>query len=394
MASPSTTALTRLLPYLEKTTGIHLELTVLPSLRDVYQLLQTTKRSRFDLIRMDVAWMDELAAKLFKPLNQIEGNWNHLLSQTIPELGQHYTSSDNTLYCLPYDPSTQLLFYRQDLFTDPTIKRQYFEYCRQELTVPKTFDEYNHIAGFFTRQNNPTSPTPYGSTIAIGNVVVSPSEFLVRLFACGGKLLDEQGYITVDTPQALAALQNYQQTYQYSDRFVYDIWKNALAGFADGSAAMTVVFINYASEILNSKLSSIAGKVGYAPVPGGLPLLGGGVIGITNDCADCQAASVFLQWLYSDLVAPVFTTLGGLSPCQSAYSNRDINERYPWLSATRHSFGIAQRRGSSNRYRNFSELKLETIIADNVQLAVLGTISAKQALHQAQSECDQYFIKA
>ena len=92
---------------------------------------------------------------------------------------------------------------------------------------------------------------------------------------------------------------------------------------------MTVVFINYASHILNSQMSRIAGKLGFAPVPGGKPLLGGGVIGIAQSCTCPAAACKFLEWLYADLVAPVFTMLGGLSPCRSAYSNRDISEQYP-----------------------------------------------------------------
>lgn len=75
MASPSTTALKRLLPHLEKSTGIHLELTVLPSLRDVYEVIQSSGSGRYDLIRMDVAWMDELAKKLFRPLHQIPFDW-------------------------------------------------------------------------------------------------------------------------------------------------------------------------------------------------------------------------------------------------------------------------------------------------------------------------------
>ena len=105
MASPSTEALSNLLPHLEKTTGIHLELTVLPSLRDVYDVLQTPSRSRYDLIRMDVAWMDELAERLFRPLDQIPFDWDGLLSKVIPELGENYTVSHGTRYCVPYDLS-------------------------------------------------------------------------------------------------------------------------------------------------------------------------------------------------------------------------------------------------------------------------------------------------
>lgn len=391
MASPSTTALNRLLPYLEKSTGIHLDLTVLPSLQDVYEVAHSSDCGRYDLIRMDVAWMDELAERLFRPLSQIPFDWDGLLQRTTPELGDRYTSVRGTRYCVPYDPSTQLLFYRKDLFDDPTYKRMFFETCRRELEVPKSFEDYNRIADFFTRSRNPASPVQYGTTVAIGNVVVSPSEFMPRLFEQGGVLLDGQGRITIDTPEALRALRNYRETYTYSDRTVHDVWKNVLEGFADGSAAMTVVFINYASHILNSKMSSIAGKLGFAPVPGGKPLLGGGVVGVTRSCQHPETACAFLSWLYSDPVAPVFTLLGGLSPCRSAYGNRDINEMYPWLSTARRSFPAAQRRGGSSYYRNFSELQLENILASYVQRAVLGVCTPEEALAQAQAESDAFF---
>ena len=154
---------------------------------------------------------------------------------------------------------------------------------------------------------------------------------------------------------------------------------------------MTVVVINYASHILNSQMSRIAGKLGFAPVPGGKPLLGGGVIGIAQSCTCPAAACKFLEWLYADLVAPVFTMLGGLSPCRSAYSNRDISEQYPWLSTARKSFPTAQRRSNSTYYQNFSELQLETILAAHVQQAVLGVCSPEEALKQAQEDCNRYF---
>lgn len=391
MASPSTAALARLTPHLEKSTGIRLELTVLPALRDVYDVIQSDLYGQYDLIRMDVAWQDELAEKVYRPLEEIPFPWDELLSQTVPELRDNYSTAHGVRCCVPYDPSTQLLFYRRDLFADPTYKRMYFETFREELAPPETFADYNRIAGFFTRTLNPASPIQYGSTAAIGNVGMSPSEFMPRLFEEGGKLLNGLGQITLDTPEALRALKNYQETYQYSDKTVYDFWKNVLEGFADGSAAMTVVFINYASHILNLKMSSIAGKLGFAPVPGGRPLLGGGVIGITRNCSVPETACAFLSWLYSDLVAPVFTLLGGLSPCKSAYGNRDINEMYPWLSAARKSFSSAQRRGNSGFYQNFSELRLEDILAAQIQRAVLGVCSAKEALRRAQASCEEYF---
>lgn len=393
MASPSTSALSRLLPHLRKSTGIQLELTVLPSLRDVYRRIQAADHPAYDLIRIDVAWMDELAARLFRPLDEVaDVNWDRLLSAVMPEFRTHYTAVQGRRYTLPYDPSIQLLFYRRDLFNDPTYKRMYYETYRRELTVPKTFADYNQTARFFTRSLNHASPVPYGTTAAIGNVVVSPSEFFPRLLAENAGLLDARGRIALNTPAAVRALKNYQETYAYSDRTVHDVWEDALERFADGSAAMTMVFINYASHILNLQMSSIAGKIGFAPVPGGRPLMGGGVIGITRTCRQPHTAAAFFNWLYADLIAPVFTMLGGLSPCQSAYGDRDVLEHYPWLSAAQKSFAGAYRRGNSACYKNFSELQLENILASHIQTAVLTGADAFDALSRAQAACDAYFI--
>lgn len=392
IASPSTTALLRLLPHLKKSTGIQLEMVVLPSLRDVYDVVHSNSLEQYDLIRMDVAWMEEFAKHLFMPLSSIPFDWSTLFSAIIPQLRNDYSLVDGERYCLPYDPSTQLLFYRRDLFADPTYKRMFYEANRRELTVPQTFDEYNQVARFFTQEQNPSSPVQYGTTIAVGNVVVSPSEFMPRLFEEGGNVLNANGEISLNTPEALRALKNYRESYLYSDRAVHDVWKNVLEGFADGSAAMTVVFINYASHILNLKRSSIAGKLGFATVPGGKPLQGGGVIGVTQSCKHPEVACTFFNWFYSDLIAPIFTMLGGLSPCKCAYNNRDIKEKYPWLSAAHDSFPSAQRRGSSRFYTNFSELQLENILASHVRKAVLGICSPEEALTAAQAECDRYFL--
>lgn len=392
MASPSTAALSRLLPHLRKSTGIDLKLTVLPSLRDVYRRIRNPDQRPYDLIRIDVAWMDELAGQLFRPLDEIDFNWDQLLSAVMPEFQTHYTAVQGRRYTMPYDPSTQLLFYRRDLFNNPTYKRMYYETYRRELRVPRTFADYNQIARFFTRSLNQASPVPYGTTAAIGNVVVSPSEFFPRLLEENAGLLNDRGQIVLNTPAAARALANYQETYAYSDRTVHDIWEDALESFADGSAAMTMVFINYASHILNLQMSSIAGKLGVAPVPGGRPLMGGGVIGITKACRQPDTAAAFFDWLYADLIAPVFTMLGGLSPCQSAYGNRDVLEHYPWLSAARKSFSCAYRRGNSTYYENFSELRLESILAAHIQTAVLTGTDAFDALNKAQAACDAYFI--
>ncbi|MGI6403421.1 MAG: extracellular solute-binding protein [Oscillospiraceae bacterium] len=390
--SPSSVALSRLLPHFRKQTGLDVNLTVV-SLDAIYDLAcAMPEESKFDLIRMDMAWISELAPHVYRPLDDMPFSWKKLTDKMLPVFQQDYIFAYQTPFCLPYDPSTQIFFYRKDLFSDPVLKRMYYEKNRKELEIPATFEDYNRVARFFTRAYNPDSPILYGTTTAIGNSVVSPSEYLPRLFSFGGSLFDENGRVCLVTSTAVAALENYIESYNYSDKTVYQWWKGALEGFANGSAAMTVVFMNYASDIVNSQNASIAGKIGYAPIPGHKPLLGGGVVGITRSSAKAEQAYTFLQWLYSDEIAPVFTMLGGLSPCKTVYKNQDVLSLYPWLSAALESFPTGQRRLHNNLYVNFSEKKLEEIISAQVKNAMFGLFSPQEALQRAQQESEKTFI--
>ena len=392
VTSPSSVALSRLLPHFRKQTGLDVNLTVV-SLDAIYDLVHSMpEESKFDLIRMDMAWISELAPRVYRPLDEMPYPWQKLMDKMLPVFRQDYTSAHQVPFCVPYDPSTQIFFYRKDLFNDPVVKRMYYEQNRKELEIPTTFEEYNRVARFFTRAYNPDSPILYGTTTAIGNSVVNPSEYLPRLFSFGGSLFDENGRVNLVTPAAVAALENYMESYNYSDKTVYQWWKGALEGFANGSAAMTVVFMNYASDIVNSQNASIAGKIGYAPIPGHKPLLGGGVVGITRSSAKTEQAYTFLQWLYSDEISPVFTMLGGLSPCKTVYQNQDVLSLYPWLSAARESFPTGQRRLHNNLYVNFSEKKLEEIISVQVKNAIFGLFSPQEALQRAQRECEKTLI--
>ena len=394
VASPASDALLRLLPNLERTMGIRLQLTVM-SLDDIYSVLQHADgQVPYDLIRMDMAWLDEWAASVYQPLDEIPFDWDSLISRFRTEFIADYTATNGVRCCLPYDPSTQLLFYRKDLFENPILRRMYFEANRQELRVPTTFEAYNAVARFFTQSLNPYSPVKFGSTVAIGNAGVSASEYCVRLFGMSGSLLTPEGRISLDTPEALAALQNYKEAYQYSDKTQYQWWKSALSGFAEGSAAMTVVFMNHASDILNLKRSRIAGKIGYATVPGGHPLIGGGIIGVARSSQKQAVACKFLEWLYSAPVASVFTILGGLSPCKSVYDNQDVYEKYPWLTAAKRSFPIAKRRPGSSYYENFSEHQMEKLLSYEVKNAVMGVCTPEVALARAQAACERTFVKA
>lgn len=391
VSSPSADALALLAPQLERSQGIRLNLSIL-SLDEIFQLLKTPDSfARFDLIRMDVAWMHELAAKVYTPFDSIDYEWDRLTAGFLQEFASDYVSVGGVRYALPFDPSTQLLFYRKDLLENPLYRRMFFETTGKQLAVPQTFEEYNTVAKFFTQSCHAESPVPYGTTIAIGNNMVTASEYYVRLLALKADLLDSSGKIALASPQAIAALTNLAQAFQFTDGMQYQWWNDALKGFAEGSTAMTIVFMNHASNILNLRDSTIAGNVGYAPVPGERPLSGGGVLGISRYSNKVSEACLFFDWMYSSPIAAAFTQIGGLSPCRSVYGNRDIHEKYPWLSTAKKCFPKARHRRSSDYYGNFSQYQLERILSQEVKSAVLGMESPEDALLHAQHICEKTF---
>ncbi len=391
VSSPSADALALLAPQLEASQGIRLNLSIL-SLDEIFQLLKNPDSfAGFDLIRMDVAWMNELAASIYRPFDGMDCDWDRLTASFSQEFTSDYISAGGVRCALPFDPSTQLLFYRKDLFESPLYRRMFYETTGKRLDIPETFEEYNAVARFFTQRCHSESPVPYGTTIAIGNNMVIASEYYVRLLALQADLLDADGKIALVSPEAVAALTNLTQAFGYTDGAQYQWWKDALKGFAEGSTAMTVVFMNHASNILNLRDSTIAGKVGYAPVPGGRPLSGGGVLGVSRYSRKTAEACRFFDWLYSAPVAAAFTLVGGLSPCRSVYNNRDIYEKYPWLSAAKKSFPKARHRRSSHLYEDFSQYRLEKLLSQEVKSAVLGMEKPEDALRRAQRICEKAF---
>ena len=127
-------------------------------------------------------------------------------------------------------------------------------------------------------------------------------------------------------------------------------------------------------------------------VPGGHPLTGGGVIGISRASRHPKAAAEFLKWVFSDETAQLLTLLGGFSPSRSIYANAEITSLFPWMEALPSSFIHGTRRTESPVYRKFNEKKFENLLGIAVRNAVTGMASPQEALEYAQAMCEASFF--
>lgn len=374
-------------------TGIDVKIAI-SSYDGIHEILSSESNlALYDVIRLDHTWLPWFGQKIFTPLERLDSNIAQTLSGFLPGLHPRYTSVQNVIYALPETPSAQMLFYRKDLFESTVLQRLYKEQYHEDLRPPKDYASFNHIARFFTRQFNPLSPVSYGTTLTLGNSGVAATEYLARYFSHSSNLFSPDGRLLVDNDMAFQAMQELDEVKKYCSKGYSSWWRETARFFAQGDVAMTILFSNYASELLNSN-SVILDKIGYAAVPGGNPLLGGGSIGVCKYSRHPQEALSYIRWLCSEKVATVMTLLGSVSPCEKTYNNYEVLDNYPWLSLSKSFFSISKiNRVPSHLESNFNERKFLGILGVAVNNVYNGTLPVDKALEQALDNYQKSFLE-
>lgn len=338
----------------------------------------------YDVIRLDHTWLPWFGKDIFAPLKELTTeSEEELFSPFIPGLSPEYTSVGGVAYALPETPSAQLLFYRKDLFENTALQRLYKERYKEELVPPKDFASFNRIAKFFTKRFNDHSPTTFGTTMTLGNTGVAATEYLTRYFSHSHDLFDAEGNLMLDTDIALQAMNELIEAKAYSSKHYNNWWRETAREFAAGDTAMSIIFSNYASEMIDAN-SSFTNKIGYTYLPGQNALLGGGSIGVCKSSRNKAEAFDFIRWLCSEEITTAMTMLGSVSPCEKTYSNYEVLDTYPWLSLSHKCIAQSKtNRIPPQKADCFDERRFLSIVGMAVNNTYNDTASAQQALEYA-----------
>ena len=381
--SPAAQILVDMARYYTRATGTEISVQVYPY-DVIHELLcGLNDESTLDIIRMDATWLSWFGPRVFEPLESIRPGIRRDMERLIPGIAGQYGEIGGKLYAYPETPSPQILFYRRDLFENTMIQRQYKERCREELRPPQSFEEYNRIASYFTRELNPDSPVAYGSTLTLGNTGVAATEYLTRYFSLTSRLFDDAGSILLESPEGVRAMELLAETPRFAPSSPSAWWRETAKRFAQGDIAMTILFSNYASEMIGPA-SRIHTKIGYAMLPGGNPLLGGGVMGCCRTSRHKQEAVDFIRWYCSEEVSSAATLLGSVSPCRRTYENYQLLDTYPWLSLTQRCFDASHvERVPANAQGGFDERRFLSILGTAVLQVLNGALTPAQAMRSA-----------
>ena len=386
---PDAKALSKLLPDFTRRTGIDVRM-ILSPYEELHETIQTMGGSGFyDVIRMDVVWLDSLAPNRLHPFDPNDPAIQAIFAPLLPSVRAPFSTANGVSYAFPFTPNVQLMFYRRDLFEDSKTRRAYYEQYHDSLSVPKDYALFCRLLDFFSKKKNLSSSSEAGTSIVSGTVSGIVCEFLPILHGIGGCLFDAAGHPALNTPEAAESLRLYLDI----NRKALPVpsnewWAGAVENFAGGRTAMMNMFINHVSGITDLRKSKIAGRIGFSSVPGGKPLLGGGVLGISEQSSKKEAALEFIRWACSDHLSRPFTLLGGVSPCASVYTCEDLLDLYPWLSIVPENIDTAIARKVPD---GMNEFEVENVLGRAIKNAIFDICTPEEALSFAQRQLEAYY---
>ena len=382
---PHTVASGTLAKWFEEEYGVKVEITAVPyseitnhALRDILD-----GEWEFDIFQY---WYPMLGTLVEKgTLREISSWWDKNSAELnpqdfIPVFRDTWCVNQNKRYGVPFDGDMHLLFYNKVIFK------------KYNLLPPRTWDEYLAAARMITEAERGNDL--YGCGIMAANIpLILIGTFLNRLAGFGGDFIDSQGRPALDSPEALAALDHLIAELPYAlPNPTLVAFDEMLGPWLAGRVGMVEFWADLGKISDNPEQSVIADQWGVVPLPKGpspkgkvsAPLNAGWSLGVSSQARYPDLAKEFLKFsLRPDIMLRICTIQGGLDPVRWAiYDLPEFRDRVTEELALAASSAIKSAAvpwPTDPRWE-----KMQTILNENLYLAVTRKITPKQALDGTQ----------
>lgn len=225
--------------------------------------------------------------------------------------------------------------------------------------------------------------TPVAFRGARGNPIVTG--FLPILGAFDGAVVDAQGRAALDSPQALAALEFMLSLRPFLPRGV-ETWNanEVRQAMEQGRLAIATEFWpGWAGTLDDSERSRVVGRVNLVSPPGETsgpaPMLGAWLLGVAADSPNAARAADFIRFVVSAESQKRIALETGNPPTLAAlYRDPELVARFRWFPAQ-----LAALEAARPRPRIAQWNRVETILGEQLQIALVGQASAREALADA-----------
>jgi multiple sugar transport system substrate-binding protein len=270
----------------------------------------------YDALNVIPAWMPDLAnAGALEVLDPYVDKYGYRdeLQKIAPAYRDNQMKVGDKIYGFPDDGDVFVMYYRKDIFGDPTLQQEFKFIHQHELAVPKTWAEFDEVGHFLTGKLPPNkNGARYGASF-FRQPPYAIYMFEERFRNEGGKFFDADTMkATINSEIGVKVLTDMRNENRFMPPGVEQFgFVENLAAFLAGQTAMTISWPPYGrwaagygtdQEVMSwVPKSTIAGKVGYALPPGGHPELAAGfALSIASKSKNKEAAYLFIQWLNSE----------------------------------------------------------------------------------------------
>lgn len=279
------------------------------------------KSDAYDVLGLDVIWTAEFAANQWlTELPEDKFDFSAFIPSTVDTVRYF-----DRLYAVPFATNAELLFSRTDLLEEIGLSEP-----------PQTFDEmWTAISQI--KENHPEM-LGYGSQFAKYEGLTC--QFTAMVGAAGGSVFDDEGKPSVDTPEALKALEAlrtaFDEDFIPQEALTY-MEEPSRQAYQDGRLAFLTNWpYVYALGQAEDGSSKINGKISVSVYPGfdgpGKSALGGSNYGISAFSKNKGTALEFIEFMTGFDAMKAYIVASGSAPArEDVFTDAEVLEAYPFF---------------------------------------------------------------
>jgi len=305
-------------------------------------------------------------------------------SDIFPGFLDPYTLMNGKRYGIPYDGDLHLLFYNTTIFKKYNI-----------TSAPATWDEYLDVCKKITEGEKNTGSGIYGCGLMATKVpIILIGTFLNRLSTFGGEFFDKDGKPTVNSPEAVAALEHLMKEIPYALPDPKAVGFDELLGpWTTGRVGMIEFWTDVGQMSDNPAQSKIIGEWGVAPLPKGpapkgrtaAPMNAGWGLGLSPLAKDKDVALAFLEFVMRpDTNVRLNTVVGGIDPIRK--STFDNPTFIKWVTPKEAEAAKAADNGALVAWPNMKQWpEMADVLNEALAKVLTGEKQPKAALDETQA---------
>lgn len=292
------------------------------------------KTGAYDVVTLETAEKAEFAENGYiQPMDDyIKANADKVKYEDVaPILADMTTKYKGKIWGLPYYTYTAGMFYRADLWEDPTEQAAFKAKYGYDLKPPETWEQHRDMAKFFTRKageklkGETLAKDFYGVGLMAGRFQEIQDELSALIWGWGGDWLKDDG--TTDVASIKKALKWYvDELLPYAPPAALTVtYDGVMNQMQDGQIAMTAgFFLDQWPNAANTEKKVPGAKMASKQAPLNRAYIGGFLLAVSAASKHPKEAMDFVAYIGGPEAQRKFASKGGTTTRMSILTDKEL----------------------------------------------------------------------